>query len=84
MRLNMNYPCPCYGYLTFIEEVCGTFEICPICFWKDDSTQSKVPNYEGGANEISLLKARKNFAKYGVVQEKFMGKVRKAFFEETP
>ncbi len=75
----MNYLCPCCGYLTFTEEVCGTFEICPVCFWEDDNTQSKVPNYE-----ISLLKARENFVKYGAVKEEFMGKVRKALPEETP
>ncbi len=80
----MNYSCPCCGYLTFTEEVCGTFEICPVCFWEDDSIQSKVPNYEGGANEISLLKARENFTKYGAVKEEFIGNIRKAFSTESP
>lgn len=31
------YTCPCCGYKTLEEEVRGSYEICPICFWEDDS-----------------------------------------------
>ncbi|HEP9402485.1 hydrolase, partial [Pseudomonas aeruginosa] len=44
----MRYPCPCCGYLTFDEEPCGTYEICPVCYWEDDIAQNKDPDYDGG------------------------------------
>jgi hypothetical protein len=80
----MNYLCPCCGYLTFDEEPAGTFEICPVCYWEDDNVQNADPDYEGGANGISLNQARMNFSKYGAVQEKFMRNVRKPLSEEIP
>ena len=78
----MNYPCACCGYLTFVEESLGTFEICPVCYWEDDNVQNEYPNYEGGANGISLNQARKNFSKYGAVQEKFIKDVKKSLSEK--
>ncbi len=53
----MKYTCPCCGYKTLEEEPPGTYEICNICFWEDDSVQFKEPDYEGGANEVSLKQA---------------------------
>lgn len=55
----MKYPCPCCGYLTFDGALCGTFEICPVCYWEDDNIQNNDPTYDGGANGISLNIARK-------------------------
>lgn len=80
----MNFLCPCCGYLTFDEEPSGTFEICPICYWEDDNVQNEDADYEGGANGISLNQARKNFTKYGAIQEKFIKDVRKPLPEEMP
>lgn len=80
----MKYPCPCCGYLTFDEEPSGTFEICPVCYWEGDNVQNENPNYEGGANGISLNEARKNFSKYGAIQKKFIKGVRKPLPEEIP
>jgi hypothetical protein len=80
----MNYQCPCCGYLTFSEEVNGTFEICPVCFWEDDNVQSEDPSFEGGANDVSLIKARKNFLNFGAIKKEFIKKVRKPLPEEIP
>ncbi|MFT5502316.1 MAG: hypothetical protein ACI8XC_000021 [Gammaproteobacteria bacterium] len=50
-------PCPCWGYLTFDEEACGTFEICPVCYWEDESVQNGEADCDGGAGGISLNEA---------------------------
>ncbi len=58
MRTKKN-PCPCCGRK--VIEKPGDFEICPICGWEDDPTQSQDPDFEGGANELSLNQARKKY-----------------------
>ncbi|MBP5674537.1 MAG: hypothetical protein K5787_08795 [Lentisphaeria bacterium] len=50
------YACPCCGRKR-IEHL-GDYEICDVCGWEDDPTQSKDPDFEGGANELSLKQAR--------------------------
>jgi len=52
-----SYPCPCCGAKALSEP--GVYEICKICGWEDDPTQSNDPNYKGGANAQSLNDARK-------------------------
>ncbi|WP_350339842.1 CPCC family cysteine-rich protein [Pararhizobium gei] len=37
----------------------GDYEICDVCNWEDDPVQSADVSYAGGANEISLIEARK-------------------------
>ncbi|UAT33102.1 hypothetical protein K7T73_21765 (plasmid) [Bacillus badius] len=61
----MKYTCPCCGYKTLDEEPTDTYEICEICFWEDDGVQFRDPDYEGGANEVSLRQAQHNFIKFG-------------------
>ncbi len=80
----MSFPCPCCEYLTFDEEPCGTFNICPVCYWEDDKIQNEVPNYRGGANGVSLNEAKENFSKYGAIKEEFVKNVRKPLPEEIP
>ena len=80
----MSYSCPCCKYLTFEEEPYGSFEICPVCFWEDDNVQNNDPNYDGGANGISLNQARENFAKYGAIKKELSSEVRKPLPEELP
>ena len=53
------YPCPCCGFLTRSSKDFGTYEICPVCKWEDDDIQTEDPNFEGGANEMSLNQARR-------------------------
>lgn len=79
----LRYPCPCCGYLTFDEEPCGTYEICPVCYWEDDIAQNKDPDYDGGANGISLNNAKENFFKYGAIKREFLKNVRKPLDDES-
>lgn len=50
------FPCPCCQNLTISEP--GDFEICEVCGWEDDPVQSSDPSFAGGANRLSLDKAR--------------------------
>ncbi len=63
------YICPCCGNYTLDEEPPGTYEICKICYWEDDDFQYKNPDYDGGANLLSLNKARENFIILGGISE---------------
>lgn len=71
------YPCPCCGYLIYDEEPGGSYDICPICFWEDDPVQFSEPNYEGGANGVSLREAQKNFEKIGAKGKRILKHARK-------
>jgi ferredoxin-thioredoxin reductase catalytic subunit len=70
------YQCPCCMYYTLNEEPDNTFQTCPVCFWEDDGIQLNDSDYKGGANEISLNEARKNFKKIGVIDLQFKKQVR--------
>ena len=61
----MKYKCPCCGYYTFDEQPGGSYDICEVCFWEDDPEQLEDPAYEGGANPVSLIQARKNYEEFG-------------------
>lgn len=77
----MKYKCNCCGYYTLNEKVDpdispGTFEICPVCFWEDDSLQYLNPDMNGGANDVCLNEAKKNFAEFGAIERRFIQYVR--------
>jgi Cysteine-rich CPCC len=74
--MNRNYTCPCCGYKTLDEEPPDTFDICEICFWEDDGVQFQDPDFEGGANVISLRQAQQNFVKYGACDKESLKFVR--------
>lgn len=57
----MKYTCPCCGFKSLDEPGNGTFEICCLCGWENDSVQSCDPDYEGGPNGISLREAQHEF-----------------------
>jgi hypothetical protein len=42
--------CACCGYYA----VPGYFDICRVCEWQQDDVQENDPDFEGGANEMSL------------------------------
>lgn len=77
-------PCPCCGYLTFGEDCPGSFDICPVCFWEDDPIQFTDPTYKGGANNVSLEEAQRNFAEFGASSREFIDKVRRPEPNEIP
>ncbi len=76
------FPCPCCGYPTLAQEPPGTFQICPVCFWEDDSVQFAEPSYRGGANEPSLDEARASFDACGACDPASVGAVRPPTDEE--
>ena len=46
--------------------VCGKFhveeyDICEICNWENDPIQLRKPDFEGGANKMSLNQAKKAY-----------------------
>ncbi|MDW8801353.1 CPCC family cysteine-rich protein [Clostridium sp. A1-XYC3] len=73
----MRYTCPCCGYKTLSEEPPGTYDICTICFWEDDKLQFENPDYDKGANGVSLRQAQKNFIEFGASDKKVLKYVRK-------
>ena len=70
------YQCPCCGFYTLQEKANNTFQLCLVCYWEDDGVQFHDPDYDGGANEMSLNQARENFKKYGAVDQRFKTLVR--------
>ncbi|WP_460012343.1 CPCC family cysteine-rich protein [Lysinibacillus sp. CTST325] len=49
--------------------------LCKVCYWEDDFVQNENPDFEGGANEVSLRQAQKNFKIYGASEERFKDRV---------
>ncbi len=78
----MKYKCPCCGYYTFHNKPDGNYDICPVCFWEDDLTQSEDLTCEGGANKVSLLQARKNYKEFGACEREIIPHVRKPYHDE--
>ena len=44
------YACPCCAHLTLYDKPPGTFAVCPVCAWVDDSVQFAAPDVADGAN----------------------------------
>ena len=78
------YQCPCCENYTLEFKANNTFQVCPICFWEDDGVQLNDPDYEGGANEMSLKQARMNYHKFGVIDLKFKDYTRAIKKDELP
>ncbi|MEU4570826.1 CPCC family cysteine-rich protein [Micromonospora sp. NPDC023956] len=77
------YPCPCCGYLTLGER--GGYEICDVCFWEDDGQDDHdAARVRGGPNRLSLLDARRNYARYGASDPKDLKHVRPPRPDEHP
>jgi hypothetical protein len=70
-----SYPCPACGYLVFSAPA-GSYEICPICNWEDDPVQLRHPDLAGGANNVSLIEAQRNFTRLGVIDDRPRSHVR--------
>lgn len=54
------WPCPCCG--ARVVAVPGAYEICRVCGWEDDPTQSADPESSGGANRLSLRQSKKEWS----------------------
>jgi len=80
----MSYACPCCRNMTFSEQPPGTYEVCPVCYWEDDVVQFNDETYEGGANKVSLIQAKQNYAKFGACCESSCEDVRSPKPEEIP
>ncbi len=70
------YQCLCCRHYTLDARPENTFQICPVCYWEDDGIQLNDLDYEGGANEMSLKRARENYKDFGVIDLKFKEQVR--------
>ena len=53
--------CPVCGKYIFESE--NDMDICDICDWCNDAVQEDNPDYEGGANRMSLNQAREAYKK---------------------
>jgi hypothetical protein len=51
------HKCPVCAEFEFSEQ--GSYEICEVCDWEDDPVQLTRPDLAGGANQFSLIQARK-------------------------
>lgn len=78
------FRCPCCGFFTFGNKPTGTFEICQVCYWEDDQIQNEDPEFDGGANDICLSEARKNFEEFGAVKAEYVKLVREPYESEKP
>ena len=78
------YRCPCCGFYTLSEQPPGTYAVCPVCFWEDDLVQFHDPTYDGGANPVSLVEARKNFLMFGAIMKEHKEHVRTPREDEIP
>jgi len=78
----MKFKCPCCGYRTLSEAVRGSYEVCQVCFWEDDGLQFEYPDYEGGANSVSLIEARRNYLIFGACDLKAIPFVREPYEDE--
>jgi hypothetical protein len=76
------FTCRCCGFKSFHEEANGNYAICEVCFWEDDPSQAENPDYEGGANPVSLRQAQKNFREVGASTRDMIGNVRKPNADE--
>lgn len=74
-----NYQCNCCNYFTLSVEYVS-YEICPVCYWEDDVLSN--PDVGGGANELSLNQAKKNYIAFGASRENFIHYIREANLNE--
>lgn len=82
-EVNDKFACPCCGSKTFNKKPKGSYEICEVCFWEDDPIQLSDPDYEGGANRVSLRQGQKNFIEFGACEKGMLKNVRPQTREET-
>lgn len=55
-NMNIKQVCACCE-----KGVVGFFDICKICGWQNDDLQNREPDFDGGANEMSLNEAKQAY-----------------------
>ncbi len=75
------YTCSCCGFKTLSEGE-GSFEICNVCSWEEDSVMEDKPDSWGGANNVCLRQAQRNFISFGASEKRFQGRVVNGSFEK--
>ncbi|MEV3853450.1 CPCC family cysteine-rich protein [Streptomyces sp. NPDC050095] len=68
-------PCACCGHLV-LDDMPGSYEICPVCFWVVDGVQFRWPTMAGGANKTSLVDAQRNYQDFGACDQQGLAHVR--------
>lgn len=59
MAKSMRHACPVCKKYKFVG--IGTYDICPLCGWHDDTVQEENPTYTGGVNELCLNDYKKEY-----------------------
>lgn len=78
------FPCTCCGFWTLTDPLYGSYEACPVCYWKYDPVQNEDSQYAGGANQVSLIAARQNYIDLGACEARFVNDVRPPKMHEIP
>lgn len=72
-RISIKVPCPVCGHKTLDKR--GIYRICDVCFWEDEGDiQNEDEPTHGPNGDLSLVQARVNYKKIGVVKERFLEK----------
>lgn len=74
MQSLQQFSCPCCGFRTLKDS--GAYEVCFVCFWEDDPVQKEYELFTGGANEVSLREARRNYIATAASDPQFVTRVR--------
>ena len=78
------YPCPCCACLTLDESSYRHIQHLRGVLLEDDRVPFHDLDYQGGANQVSLNQARRNFREHGVSETRFTAYVRPPLPEERP
>ncbi|MGH2665941.1 MAG: CPCC family cysteine-rich protein [Flavobacterium sp.] len=66
----------CCGYKSFTDKPEENYDICEVCFLENAPIQLDNPNYEDGANKVSLKEGQKYFLKFGACEKEMVKNVR--------
>ncbi len=53
-----------------------------MCYWEDDPIQLNDPDFESGANTMSLRQAQRNFIEFGACDREMLHNVRQPSKDE--
>jgi hypothetical protein len=76
--------CPCCENFTVESRDEIIVDICEVCFWQYDVVAHKKPDWNIGANHISLNQAKENYKRIGVCKGEYENMVRKPLLIELP